>query len=294
MRDVLICVGIVVMGACGDSGAGVCSRDGGAACFDLPTDAMAAYGPGGSSPPLLLGCGAITETPATTAVAVSGHVIDYNTDQPVAGATFQLFHIGDYEGAAIATATSDASGAYSMNLPSGTPDLLSGAISGGALVPELRDQLRPDLSGATVKLDFTTATADVLDLGAQYVDVARDPSLAQVWVYVYDCNRNPIINAVVVLSTTSGKRDFVASVPVFYSGGDVLLPHKHSEAPVTGPEGAAVALDVPLDGTIYVQAWGFPDQASATRGDPAGLELVAERAVLRRAGAITLANLWAN
>lgn len=58
--------------------------------------------------------------------------------------------------------------------------------------------------------------------------------------------------------------------------------------------GTAVALNVPLTGAQYVQAWGSVDAAAAARGDETSLVLVAERAVSRRAGTITRVELWAN
>lgn len=294
MRTWLVGLGLAVLGACGGETA-VCHRDGGAACFELPTEVMGTYGPGGISDPLSIGCGAIVPTPAAMAVTLGGTLTDYSSNQPVVGATFEVFQHGDHEGTPIASATTDASGAYSMTLPSGTSDLLSGAIAGGGVIPELRDQLRPDLGQATAALDVTTGTAEVLDQVAQGVGVDRDAGLGQVWVRVLDCNRFAIVHAVVVLSATPGVRDFVDGVPLFYSTAGAPFPLPNPDGiTATTSDGTAVALNVPLAGAQYVQAWGFVDAAAAARGDEASLVLVAERAVSRRAGTITRVELWAN
>jgi hypothetical protein len=293
MKEAICVVGLVLLGACG-SGPSVCNRDGGAACFSLPTEAMGTFVQGGSSPPLQIGCGEIVPATSTMPVTLGGHVVDYDSNQPVAGATIQVFHAGDYDGAAIATATTDAAGAYSMTVPTGTPDLLSAALDGGGIVPELRDQLRPDLGGATVSLDVTTATSDGLDMiDHDEVGIDRDAALAQVWVHVLDCDRSSITHAVVVLSTTAAQRAFVGGVPLFYSVAGDAFDVPTADLSETQDDGTALGIDVPVDGTIYVQAWGFADAAAVARGE-AGLTLVAEHAVAPRAGTLTRVELWAN
>jgi hypothetical protein len=294
MRSVAIVIGILALGACGP---GVCRVDGGAACFKQPTQVMSTYESGGASYVPVLGCGAIVPTGSTMTVTLHGHIKDFNSAGAVAGATLDVFESGDYHGT-IATATTGGDGAYSMSLTSGTLDLLWATISGGGVETQLIHQLRPDLGQAAVEVDFTTAPTAELDAiisSEPRVEIVRDHQLAQLSVRVLDCNRRRITRAVVVLSATAGVRDFVEGAPVFYSanGEEFPLPVSHEQISETGTDGSAVALNVPVNGGLYVQAWGFPDAAALARGED-GLVLIAEHVVARRAGAGTRVNLWAN
>lgn len=294
MRSVAV-VGIVALGACGDEQLPVCNRDGGAACFELPSEAIATYRTGGGSPPALIGCGPVLPTSSTMAISLAGNVTDYSSAQPIAGVTLQVFDAGDYANA-IATATTDNSGAYSMNLASGTPDVLWGMLAGNGVVPHLVHQMRLELGQATLTVDYTMGTPELLDTVDNNVGVDRDPGLARLVVHVLDCNRYSLVNAVVVLSATAGVRDFVDGVPVFYSvvGTDFPLPVEHEQVGVTGTDGTAVLINVPIDGSeLYAQAWGFPDAAAVARGED-GLVLIAEHAVARRAATTTWVNLRSN
>lgn len=298
MQNTTIMIGILALGACSDGGPAVCSRDGGAACFELPTRPMRWYVNGGDSGPAVIGCGEIAPVPSAMAVALQGRVTNWDTAVRVAGVTLEVFDAGDYA-SPIATATTDGNGAYSMSLASGTPDRLWGTIRGGGSEPQLIHQMRPDLSQATVMVDYAIATPATLDrviAELPGVGVDRDAGRAQLAVYVLDCGGRAIMETAVVLSTTAGRRNFVDGVPVFYSavGLEFPLPGPHEEIGVTENDGVAVLLNVPVDGApLYVQAWGFPDEAAVARGQD-GLVLIAEHAPTRRAGWGTRVNLWAN
>lgn len=270
-----------------------CERDGGEACFQLPAEPLYGHSPGSTGSPADLGCGPIEPIASSMPVTMNGRVVDTDSNQAVSGGLVEIFDADDYVNP-IATGTTDDAGDYSLTLAIDTPDLLWGKISGGGVAVQLQHQLRPDLSESTLDVDFLTVTPENLGEVARNVGVEPHDGLGRLVAFVYDCARRPTSNAVVVLSATSGERDFVDGVPVLYSvTGDLAYPVPHADRAVTSQGGNALVFNTPVDGDLYLQAWGFPDAAAVAEGD-AGLVLIAEHTVASRAGARTWVNLWAN
>jgi hypothetical protein len=118
-----------------------------AAVWVLAACSSGSSSPSASSPP--------PPTPAT--IAVSGGVVD----GPVAGATISAYPVsaaGVPSTAALATATTNAAGSYSLTLPAGTTGAILLTSTGGTFIDDVTGQtvnaptlnaIIPDVSGAT-------------------------------------------------------------------------------------------------------------------------------------------------
>ncbi len=289
-------LGAALLAACGgDDGPvdpGVCSVDGGAACFQLPTAAMIAHA-GDVTGPAAIGCGPVTPVDSTMPVDVSGTVRDYG-GAPVAGAALEVYSDDRYD-APVITATGDAAGAYAVTLPSGTPDVLYGKVTAADHVDIYVHQARVDLTTTPVgPIDWLTTTPEFLATTAALVDDEIEPGTATLASIVWDCDRAAIEHAAVVLSATAGERDFVPGASIYYAApGGLPLPVPPEDRADTADNAAAAIINAPAGGTLFVQVWGFADQAAVADGE-AGLTLVAEHAVVRFPDSGVIVNLWAN
>jgi hypothetical protein len=286
---------VILLGGCGGESAdpGICHVDGGAACFQLPTAPMIAHA-GDIVRPAATGCGAVSPVDSLVEVSVSGVVRDYNGSTPVPGATVEVYDEDGYD-TPVATAVADDAGAYQATLPVGTPDVLYGKVIAPGYVDVYVHQQRADLTQPTLAgVDWLTSTDAFLGTVAGVVEVQRQPGTATLATIVWDCERGPIEHAAVAVSATAGERDFVAGASVFYTlSGALPLPVPPEMRADSSDNGAVAIFNAPVDGRLYVQVWGFPDEAALDRGED-GLALVAEHAVVRFADAGAVVNLWAN
>jgi hypothetical protein len=268
---------VLVVAACGggDDDPGVCSQDGGEACFQLPTAALAAHD-ADSAVPADIGCGAIVPRDSTIEVTVSGTVKNYSGGTPIPSAAISVYDSNDYD-TPIATTTAGTDGTYSIVIPTGTPDLLFAKVVADGFVEIYVENLRPDLTTATIAdFDLSMATAAFLDTTFALVDTDWDHTKAGIAAVAQDCSRHPLEHAVATISATAGERDFIAGAPVFYAAaGDFPLPVPPDTRGDTNDNGAIAALNIPPSGTAFLQIWGFPDAGAVAEGE-AGLELVAE------------------
>ena len=211
----------------------------------------------------------------------------------VAGATITVHDRDDFT-SPIVSATSAQDGTYSLVVPAGTPDRLFVTSTAVGFVDASYANLRPDLSQAAVT-DYTLwlSTEVFLDAALALVDDTWDHATASIAGFAFDCDRRKLEHAAVTVSSTSGQRDFVPGVSVFYSAGDIPLPAPPDVRGDTSVNGGAAVVNVPADGPAYLQVWGFPDAAALSDGE-AGLVLVAEYPLTRFSGKVLAFFAWAN
>ena len=273
------------MGACGGDGESRdparCHLDGGEHCFQVPTAVMVSHFED-QDLDTVIGCGPLEPALAATNVTLSGTITDYSGGGEVADATITIYDDEDFTNE-IGNATTAADGTYSIGLPAGTPDILFGTLEADGYVTLHDYNGRPDLTGATAELNLVMATEELLDTFAGLVDTDLDPDGAIVAAIASDCDRNSIEHVAAVVSATSGERDFVDGVNLFYTAAGALpVPVTPDVRGDSNDNGLIAILNVPAQ-PVYLQLWGFPDEAALARGED-GLELVAEYAIDLDAG----------
>jgi hypothetical protein len=142
-------------------------------------------------------------TTAPSTFTISGQSISISTsgDQPIAGVTLNGYVTGQV--APIVTLSTDASGNYSVGVPSG------GVPIDGHIVASLPSYLtanifpsRPFDSDTTVAVEMITS--QTMSLAAQVAGVTISGNEAQIAVFVVDCNNTPLAGATVQVTTPQG------------------------------------------------------------------------------------------
>lgn len=267
-----------------DAGPPSCTREGGESCFALPTAAVMASG--GPTMPMVapdFDCALAAATTTAAALSISGQVRDFVTGDAVANATVDVFAGLDYLGASLATATSSASGQYTVTVPSGTRGPLSWRVRASETLDTYLVNDTVNLGGAAVtgsnrsSVDNTTAS-----LLATLLGQSRRAGTGIVVGTARDCQRRGLLNVIATLSLTSSRGTnnrptFVPDAQVYYYSATPELPARRTAFSSTSSNGLYMALQVPAvaAATCYAQLWGFRTAADVARG-AAGLSLLSE------------------
>lgn len=268
-----------------------CQDMGGSACFQLPTAPLSTR----DGAPSALGCGPVVPATAPSALTISGTVATYGTNKPVADATIKLYSSPDYA-TAFATAMSAADGTYTIDVPAGTAEMLFGEYTAPGYLDVYPQASRPNFQmGDITGFKLSVIVPDNVESLALLVKEIWDPSSAVVAGNVFDCNRENVMHAEVVLSTTSGTRTFAPRASMYFgSAGVVPIVAPPDERGDTNDNGAFAAFHVPTsEPTLYLQAWGFVDAAAQAQGE-AGLTLLTEQRIHIPTGAFANVALWAH
>ena len=245
------------LGACGgggddatgpDAAPPACNEAGGASCFERPT--VAATLEDGTTL-ANWNCPADTIEMATAPFMVSGTVNDFQTGNTLAGATVEAFNSAIDFSSAVTMATTDASGAYTLTLPIGTPSRMAWRMK------------HPDALPA-------------------FIGVNRTPGLGVLAGAIRDCDRQPVMHAIATLSSTSSVGNatpgFVSDAQVYYfsAGASLSLPVQRSIRTDSNKDGLFVIIEIPPTSagqTYFLQVWAYKTAADVTSNT---LSLVSE------------------
>jgi hypothetical protein len=272
----LVFVVVSLVAACGDEDDnGTCEVEGGAACFELPTAVIETSKMGAATTPNF-SCAKLTATNSTQSVTLSGTAKHYTNGNGLPGLAVE-YHSSTAFGTPLASGTTDADGAFSITLPSGTPNLLHLKATGSAILPAYFAYLKYDLTMPAISmLDYRGPTPDLLDTIETLVRVDAQDGKAVLALTVVDCDAADVEHAVVTISSTSKTATHVPGINVFYGPpGAFPIPIMRSEQAETNDNGSVAVLNVTPGATLYAQAWGFLDAAAMGKGT-SGLKLIAE------------------
>lgn len=187
---------------------------------------------------------------ATVDVTLNGTVNDFESGDPVADASVELYFSDDINASADVTATADGNGGFSTTVPACTP------IGYKTYTPAdweqtkdtyevhqvwgLEDPLTEDVNSVSV----STSKIIPAILGVEWT-----PGTGIIAGTAYDCTENKIEGAQVVVKDSSGN---IADVDIFYFIDDF----PNADQPYTSPDGLWVAVNVPT-GTFNVEMYGF-------------------------------------
>lgn len=269
-----------------DAGPPTCERNGGEYCFTLPTAAVMANG--GTAMPMVapnFDCDLPAVTTAAAAFTISGRVGDFVTNDSVSGATVDVFSDLDYLGAPLASATSDATGMYTLMVPSGTRGPLSWRVRAAGTLDTYLVNDTVNLTGAAVmnsnRNSVDNGTASLL---ATLLGQSRRMGTGIIAGNAIDCQRRDLIGAIATISSTSSRMTnarptFVPSAQVYYFSPTPQLPARRTAFSSTSSNGLYLALQIPPPATAtttyYAQVWGFRTTAAVAMG-AAGLSLLSE------------------
>ena len=253
-----------------------CPTEGGASCFQLPTEPMAIRYP--FLPPDL-DCGEMVPVAARMPFTLVGRVYDFQSGEyyTVPGANVELYGEATFA-TPIASFVTDAMGNYSLAMPTGTPDILYAHVTSALTAEEYLHAIRSShtLSPDIEAMNIAAARSEFIDDVADLVRVTRAPGTGFAFVRVWDCDGMPIEHTEVVLSTKRGAREFVHGVPIVYGApGDPPVPVLVTARADTANNGASAIFNMPPADVYYLQAWGFRTDDDLLRGED-GLSLVLE------------------
>jgi hypothetical protein len=218
-----------------------------------------------------------TDVPTTVAITLATKVVDFQNQTAVPAATVTAFKDIDTT-APFVTATSDANGAITFDIPAGTKRFGFKMNADSQFPTFLLNQYFVDPSTATQSDPATiqsvsNATAALLPA---LIGQTRTPGTGVVAGAVRDCNRHEISNYVATVSSTSGTATPISGAQSFYFSLAPELPVHHTQAESSGANALFMGIQLPATSMAYVQAWGFPTAADLASGE---MKLVSELAV---------------
>lgn len=291
----------------GDSGDGCytqdttgfdCGTNGGDDCVVYPSTGIMAVADDDTLVPADFSCA--PETPATAAatIAVTGVVENFQDGAALANATVSVFDDFDFAGAPLATATSAASGDYSLTLPVGTPNRTHWLMEHDDALDTIALSVPIDVTQPTAtnqtRGSVSTLTANALPA---FIGHARTPGLAVVAGTIRDCQGRRITGAIGVVSSTSSAATGAntSSTPIeggeIYFFGDGGLPTRRNMRNETNLDGQFVAIELPTAAMVYLQGWGYLTAEDACTG-PTALTLLSEVASPALADTVISASLY--
>jgi hypothetical protein len=279
MRAWAVMGSVIAVVGCGDDPApdpNDCPTEGGASCFQLPTEPMAIRYPFVAPD---LDCGEMVPVAARMPFTLVGRVYDFQSGEyyTVPAANVELFVDASFS-TPIATFVTDAMGNYSIAMPAGTPDILYAHVTSALTAEEYLHAIRSShtLSPDIESMNIAAARSAFIDDVAELVRVPRTPDTAFAFVRVWDCDGMPIEHTEVMLSTKRGAREFVRGVTIVYGApGDPPVPVLVTARSDTANNGASGIFNIPPADVYYLQAWGFHTDDDLLRGED-GLSLVLE------------------
>lgn len=268
-----------------DAGPPSCTREGGEYCFELPTAAVRANTSGGPVDPDF-NCDLPAVTTTAAALTISGTVGDFVTGDSVSGATVDVFSDLEYLAAPLASATSDATGAYTLMVPSGTRGPLSWRVRApGTLDTYLvNDTVNLAGAGPITRSNRNSVDNGTASLLATLLGQSRRMGTGIIAGNALDCQRRDLIGAIATISSTSSRMTnnrptFVPSAQIYYFSPTPQLPARRTAFSSTSSNGLYLALQLPPPATAtttyYAQVWGFRTTAAVAMG-AAGLSLLSE------------------
>ncbi len=261
--------------ACGGGGGGTadamppeCNEAGGSACFVRPLMATTV-----AAGPANWACAPDTLTMSAAGFNVAGEVRDYQNDDLLAGATVEAFLSATDFTTPIATATTDAAGAYTIALTGQIPSRMNWRTKHPDSLDtyEINDPINVaggDLTG----IGRYSVLQDTSDALQAFIGVTPTPGLGVLAGAIRDCDRSEVQHAIATISSTSSAGDvpptFVGGAQVYYfSSGTTSLPVQRTIREDTNVNGVFVIIEIPPTTgtqTYFLQIWGYKDAAAVT------------------------------
>jgi len=206
-------------------------------------------------------CAGGSDTPTSVEVTLTGTTRDFQTNDVVDNVDIRMFRQGDpLTATPLATATSDASGDYSLTVPAGT-----GRVSLVQTDPEVSRFLDTAVvnhlfapSAPAQMLTLYTVSELTANALPAFIGVARTVGRGLMLGMLVDCNGDRVAGAIATVSATPRTTDHLAGADTFYfSAGSTSLPVRHTQAADTNKDGLFMVIELVPTDTAYVQAWGY-------------------------------------
>lgn len=268
----VFCVAAPVLG-CGGGGGGTPDAGAGNEGFVPPDVTTKAYDEQGSGNWVEVGDAdwSCLNTPSddmanSVEITLNGRTEDFQTGDDLPNATVTVFDDIEVDNP-FATATSDATGNFTMTIPTGHTRLGFKVVADGQMETLLLNQY---LEPATATQTLTIGSVSQLTANAlpAFIGVTRTPGRGVLAGAIRDCNNNEVGGAVATVSSTSGTAtnltgpectaDTTACNQTFYfSAGSTSLPTRHSLNSYTNTDGLFMDIELPVTTNAYLQVWGF-------------------------------------
>ncbi len=207
------------------------------------------------------------ETVSTEDIVLTGTVEDFQSHDALPGAEITLFGDGGITSTALATATADDDGKYSLTLPAGQTLWAFQLKYEDSLDTYTLNEYFSDggAEQSTVIDSVSVSTAQALPA---FIGVTRTPGLGIISGSIRDCDGNRVKGAVVTVSSTEDRATPVeGSVGYYFSALTTSLPVRHSQQASTNDDGVFVVIELPEGQERYLQVWGFVDDADLESGE---------------------------
>jgi hypothetical protein len=227
--------------------------------------------------------------PTEEVISVSGRLKAFGGGEGdrVAGAQIVVFGSTDFYGTPIAgpVTTSETeldgdgnviepAGQYEVELDPGVTRVAFRATAEGYLdTYSLNRSFAADATDAVVNLDIVhESLADVL--AALALQRQRTQGLGIIAGSVVDCDGHTVRHAIATVSPIAGELEHLPGVITFYFNGNPNSPAPQRPRLETHDDGIILIPELePTEEYVYVQVWGFPDQAAFDSDD---LQLLSE------------------
>jgi hypothetical protein len=220
-------------------------------------------------------------------ITLEGEVADFQTEDPVADATVQVWGGDDITGGSPLVTQADADGRFTATATSCTP--FAYGVTTPAEWEETVDtyevhQVYGFEDDGSVSATFNSVSQATSQLIPALINVIWDETTAIIAGTAYDCDEEPIQYAQIYLHDAAGNPPPTGDVFYFSATGGTNLPTDKASQPHTNTNGLWVAMNVPA-GTWTAEMWGW-DAATSSHVKLGATVLQVE------AGAVTISNIY--
>lgn len=215
---------------------------------------------------------------------IPGTITDFQTEDAVPDATFQLWLSDDLSGDPDIIDVADGDGNIDFTAPACTP------IAYGTSTPpewqETKDtyEVHQVFGYATDGESFNSVSESTSRLIPSLIGVEWDQSKAIIAGTAYDCDTEPMQYTQIYVHDSAGLPPETGDVYYFSESGGTSLPTDHDTQPYTNTNGLWVVMNIPA-GTWTAEVWGYDETL-------ADYVMLGATVLQIQAGSVTISNIY--
>ena len=187
---------------------------------------------------------------------VEGTISDFQTEDAVPDATFQVWFGDDLNATPDIIQVADGDGNVSFDGPACTP-----VAYGTSTPPEWQEtkdtyEVHQVFGYGTDGETFNSVSESTSRLIPSLIGVEWDQTKAIIAGTAYDCDTEPLQYTQIYVHDSAGNPPETGDVYYFSESGGVSLPTDHESQPYTNTNGLWVVMNIPA-GTWTAEVWGF-------------------------------------
>jgi hypothetical protein len=206
------------------------------------------------------------DTPTTVEITLTGVLRDFQSDDPINGASVEVFPGIDYQNVLDTDGPTDNTGAYTLTLEAGH-ERYGFKVTDPEYEPTFLLNQNFEPGTAAQSLDVAGISTGIALALPAIIGLTRTEGTGILAGAMRDCQEREVVNAVATVSSTRGSPDHLAGALTYYLDAGAGLPVRNEELIHTDTNGIFAIFEIPVTATAYIQVWGFVDDADLADGD---------------------------